>query len=96
LLNQQLPHYYEEKELTLMTIEWDKKRGLRITDWAEKKKFKDQVKVLEDTIKWFKDQIEPHENTIYHNDGSTTIDGLKHRIEFLKKEARKSKVKAVF
>ena len=75
-----------------MTIEWDKKRGLRITDWAEKKKFKDQVKVLEDTIKWFEDQIEPHDCGWMY----TTIDGLKHRIEFLKKEARKSKVKAEF
>ena len=73
-------------------IEWQKRRGLHITDWAEKKKFKDQIKTLEETIKWFEGQIEPHDCGWMY----TTIDGIKHRIKFLKKEAQKSRSKAVW
>jgi len=37
------------------------------------------IKVLKETIAWFKKQIEPHDCGWMH----TTIDGLKHRIEDL-------------
>jgi len=42
------------------------------------------IKVLKETITWFKKQIEPHDCGWMH----TTIDGLNHRIKFLKKEIR--------
>jgi hypothetical protein len=41
-----------------------------------------QIKVLEETIEWFKKQIEPHDCGWMY----TTIDGLEHRIKVLKKE----------
>ena len=44
--------------------------------------YKQQIKVLEETIEWFKKQIEPHDCGWMY----TTIDGLKHRIKILKKE----------
>jgi len=40
------------------------------------------IKVLKETIAWFKKQIEPHGCGWMH----TTIAGLNHRIKFLKKE----------
>jgi len=40
------------------------------------------IKVLKETIAWFKKQIEPHDCGWMY----TTIDGLKHRIKILKKE----------
>ena len=40
------------------------------------------IKVLKETIAWFKKQIEPHDCGWMH----TTIAGLNHRIKFLKKE----------
>ena len=40
------------------------------------------IKVLKETIAWFKKQIEPHDCGWMH----TTIDGLKHRIKELRKE----------
>ena len=43
------------------------------------------IKVLKETIAWFKKQIEPHDCGWMH----TTIGGLNHRIKFLKKEIRK-------
>jgi len=43
------------------------------------------IKVLKDTITWFKKQIEPHDCGWMY----TTIDGLNHRIKFLKKRKRK-------
>ena len=43
------------------------------------------IKVLEETIDWFEKQIEPHDCGWMY----TTIDGLKHRIKFLKKGKRK-------
>jgi len=40
------------------------------------------IKVLKETIIWFKKQIEPHDCGWMH----TTIAGLNHRIKILKKE----------
>ena len=45
-----------------------------------KKQIENQIKVLKETIQWFKKQIEPHDCGWMH----TTIDGLKHRIKVLK------------
>ena len=42
------------------------------------------IKVLKETIAWFKKQIEPHDCGWMH----TTIGGLNHRIKILKKEIR--------
>jgi len=42
------------------------------------------IKVLKETVAWFKKQIEPHDCGWMH----TTIAGLNHRIKFLKKEIR--------
>jgi len=42
------------------------------------------IKVLKETIIWFKKQIEPHGCGWMH----TTIGGLKHRIQQLRKEQR--------
>ena len=43
------------------------------------------IKVLKETIVWFKKQIEPHDCGWMY----TTIDGLKHRIKILKKEMKR-------
>ena len=43
------------------------------------------IKVLKETIAWFKKQIEPHDCGWMY----TTIDGLNHRIKVLKKGKRK-------
>ena len=40
------------------------------------------IKVLKETITWFKKQIEPHDCGWMY----TTIDGLEHRIKELRKE----------
>ena len=40
------------------------------------------IKVLKETIAWFKKQIEPHDCGWMH----TTIDGLKYRIKELRKK----------
>ena len=40
------------------------------------------IKVLKETVVWFKKQIEPHDCGWMY----TTIDGLKHRIKELRKE----------
>ena len=45
-----------------------------------KKQIENQIKVLKETIQWFKKQIEPHDCGWMH----TTIDGLKHIIKVLK------------
>ena len=42
------------------------------------------IKVLKETITWFKKQIEPHDCGWMY----TTIDGLKHRIKELRKEGK--------
>ena len=47
------------------------------------------IKVLKETIAWFKKQIEPHDCGWMH----TTIGGLNHRIKILKKEIRATKNK---
>ena len=44
------------------------------------------IKVLKETIVWFKKQIEPHDCGWMY----TTIDGLKHRIKILKKGKKKN------
>jgi|TARA_B100000214_G_scaffold311191_1_gene243160 predicted Rossmann fold nucleotide-binding protein DprA/Smf involved in DNA uptake len=43
------------------------------------------IEVLEDTIEWYKPQIEPQDCGWMH----TTISGLKHRIDEAKKELKK-------
>ena len=47
------------------------------------------IKVLKETIAWFKKQIGPHDCGWMH----TTIAGLNHRIKFLKKEIREQRIK---
>ena len=47
------------------------------------------IKVLKETIAWFKKQIEPHDCGWMY----TTIDGLNHRIKILKKEIKKDRSK---
>ena len=42
------------------------------------------IKVLKETIAWFKKQIEPHDCGWMH----TTIDGLKHYIQDLKRNKK--------
>ena len=42
------------------------------------------IEVLEDTIEWYKPQIEPHDCGWMY----TTIDGLKHRIYEARKELK--------
>ena len=44
------------------------------------------IKVLKETIAWFKKRIEPHDCGWMH----TTIHGLKHRIKILKKGKKKN------
>jgi hypothetical protein len=44
-----------------------------------------QIEALKETIKWFRAQIEPHDCGWMY----TTIDGLKHRIKFLRKESKR-------
>ena len=44
------------------------------------------IKVLKETIAWFKKQIEPHDCGWMH----TTIAGLNHRIKILKKGKKKN------
>jgi len=44
------------------------------------------IKVLKETVAWFKKQIEPHDCGWMH----TTIAGLNHRIKFLKKGKKKN------
>ena len=47
--------------------------------------YAEQIKALKKTIQWFKTQIEPHDCGWMY----TTIDGLEHRINFLKNEMKK-------
>ena len=42
------------------------------------------IEVLEDTIDWYKPQIQPHDCGWMH----TTINGLKHRIDEARKELK--------
>jgi len=42
------------------------------------------IKVLKETVAWFKKRIEPHDCGWMY----TTIDGINHRIKVLKKEIR--------
>jgi hypothetical protein len=49
-----------------------------------KKNIEQQIKVLKDTIAWFKTQIEPHDCGWMH----TTIFGIKERIKHLKDSKR--------
>ena len=48
-----------------------------------------EISILQNTIKLFKKQIEPHYCGLMY----TTIDGLKHRISVLRKEIRKLRKK---
>ena len=51
-----------------------------------KKEINNKIKVLQGTIKWFKKQIEPEECGWMY----TTIEGIKYKINYLKKELKKS------
>jgi len=51
---------------------------------ATKAQLKNQIRTLEDTNKWFKKQIEPHDCGWMY----TTIDGIKYRIKVLKRRLR--------
>ena len=51
--------------------------------------YEQQIKVLKETIQWFKTQIEPNDCGWMH----TTIGGLNHRIQLLKKEIKKDRPK---
>ena len=44
----------------------------------------EQIKALNETIEWFENQIEPHDCGWMY----TTIGGLKHRIQQLRKKQR--------
>jgi len=46
---------------------------------------KNQIKVLQETIKWFKKQIQPQGCGWMY----TTIDGIKYRIQQLRKEIKR-------
>ncbi len=46
---------------------------------------KNQIKILQETIKWFKKQIQPHDCGWMY----TTIDGIKYRIQQLRKEIKR-------
>ena len=52
---------------------------------ATKAQLKKQIETLEDTNKWFRKQLEPHDCGWMY----TTIEGLKHRISELRKELKK-------
>ena len=54
-----------------------------------KKEIEKQIKVLKDTISWFRKQIEPSDCGWMY----TTIDGLKHRIKVLRDELKGKKPK---
>ena len=57
-----------------------KERNIYMTTQSDS--LETSIKVLKETIAWFKKQIEPHDCGWMH----TTIGGLNHRIKFLKKE----------
>ena len=59
-----------------------KERNISMTTQSD---LSTSIKVLKETIAWFKKQIEPHDCGWMH----TTIGGLNHRIKFLKKEKKK-------
>ena len=44
-----------------------------------------KIEVLKDTIEWYKSQIQPHDCGRMID----TISGIKHRIDFLRKELKK-------
>ena len=56
-----------------------KERNIYLTTQSD---LSTSIKVLKETIAWFKKQIEPHDCGWMH----TTIAGLNHRIKILKKE----------
>ena len=60
-----------------------KERNISMT--TQSASLETSIKVLKETIAWFKKQIEPHDCGWMY----TTIDGLKHRIKVLKKGKRK-------
>ena len=51
------------------------------------REIENEIKALQNTNKWFKKQIEPHDCGWMY----TTIDGNKHRISVLRKELKKLK-----
>ena len=54
---------------------------------ATKAQLKKQIETLEDTNKWFRKQLEPHDCGWMY----TTIDGMKHYISKLRKDKRSGK-----
>ena len=56
-----------------------KERNIYLTTQSD---LSTSIKVLKETIAWFKKKIEPHDCGWMY----TTIDGLNHRIKILKKE----------
>ena len=64
-----------------------KERNISMTTQSDS--LETSIKVLKETIAWFKKQIEPHDCGWMH----TTISGLNHRIKFLKKEIKKDRPK---
>lgn len=49
---------------------------------SKKLSIEDHIKVLEETIKWFEAQLQPHDCGWMHS----TINGIRHRIKELKKQ----------
>ena len=64
-----------------------KERNISMTTHSDS--LETSIKVLKETIQWFKTQIEPHDCGWMH----TTISGLNHRIKILKKEIKKNRPK---
>jgi hypothetical protein len=64
-----------------------KERNISMTTHSDS--LETSIKVLKETIQWFKTQIEPHDCGWMH----TTISGLNHRIKILKNEIKKNRPK---
>ena len=62
--------------------QWMRHKG---DQYVNKNNLLKQIEALKETIKWFRTQIEPHDCGWMY----TTIDGLKHRIKFLRKESKR-------
>ena len=64
-----------------------KERNISMTTHSDS--LETSIKVLKETIQWFKTQIEPHDCGWMH----TTMGGLNHRIKILKNEIKKNRPK---
>ena len=72
----------QRKELNSMFMK--KERNISMT--TQSVSSETSIKVLKETIAWFKKQIEPHDCGWMH----TTIGGLNHRIKILKQGKKKN------